>query len=436
MSSNLRQVTISTSRGSSRRIQRSQWLGLFVGLVVLCCLLPTGLMRFCVWRGTASLQSKDNASALRWLQRAEWLDDDRGEVKFQLAQANRRLGQYETAEKYLRRALQVRWDVTQVTRERWLIAAQTQQFDGVVDHWDDLLADPRDDVAEICNAFVVWCITRVRPQDALVVIAAWERDYPTDPQPHFLRGLIWDGVSQWTTAADEFRRAIELAPDRSDAHFHLAEDLVHLNRYQDAEEQFRLCLETDPSNCKAIAGRAKCLEKLGRGAEALEIVTSANVQHAHDPDVLQALADLELVGGKAAQAREHLEEVIRQRPESQGAHYALAMALQALGKSESAKKELAIVEESEKGLNRLATLCQQLVKHPDDVAIRYEWALLTWKYRSRREGAERLKSLLTQAPGHVQAHAALAQHYALLGDHRRAEYHRRQAASTETAHIP
>lgn len=423
-------MSVSTTKPSPRaRLVRWLLAASCAGALVL--LWQPAWIQFCVWRGKACLRDGGNAAAVRWLRGAARFAPEDGALDYLLARAYRRLDDFKPAEDCLRQAQRKHWKFGDVQREYWLIAAQSQQFKLMQAHWPELLSDPRDDGREIRNAFVAWCMARWRTQDALAVLATWQRDYPADARPHYWRGLIWEDANQWTDAVQELERAVELAPDRADARLHLAEDLLKLRRYEEAEKHFRHLLTSSRPSQKPILGRAKCLAKLGNATESIAILGAELRQRPDDLDVLQTLGEIELFAGKPAAAAQHLEPVARRRPASRPVRYALAQALQAVGKADAAKPHFAFVAEAEKAAPRLHALWQEVSKQPDNLALRFEYAMLVWQFRSREEGARELEILLMDAPDYVQAHAALDEHYRWLGDKRRAEQHRRQADNAE-----
>jgi len=79
----------------------------------------------------------------------------------------------------------------------------------------------------------------------LVALAADERN----PEVHQLQGrLVSQYQGQWESAGDEYRRAIELAPDSADMHEAYAEYLDDLGRFDAAMQEHRKAQALDPQN--------------------------------------------------------------------------------------------------------------------------------------------------------------------------------------------
>lgn len=412
-------------REHRRRLLR---LALF-GLLLLACLcaIPPATRKFCVWRGEAALAARNDSRAVTWLGRAGWLDAGNAQVHYLLARAYRRTRQFDKVQFQLQEAHRLGAGVKQLEREQWLTLAATGQFDPLRDHWAELFTDVGDDGPEIGNAYVLWCLSRFRLKDALRALAAWQQDFPTDPQPHYLHGLLHEALLNWDHAIREHKTALDLNPLRNDVRFHLAECHMHRLQVREAEETYRRCVERDPAHRDAAVGWAKALLKLGQAEQARQVLTRQLEVNSPSADILHTLGDLELMANRPAEAQKHLESACRQQPENPAIHYALGRALQALGNKEAAREHFAFVTASQKPLDQLSVKIERLVNRPDDVELRYDVAMTTWKYRSRPDGAKWFHSLLDYDPHHAKTHAALAEHYALLGDQTRAEHHRRLA---------
>lgn len=397
-------------------------------LMTAVFLLRPAVVELAVWRGRSCLEDRAHERGLSWLTWAEWLDGNHAEVQFLLAKANRRLGRFDILETHLKRAHELHWDVRQLEREQWIALAQTGQYAAVSRHWPELLTDAGADGPEICNAYVTECLGQFRLNDALRVLTAWEADFPADPQPHFLRGNVWDSLKKPTAAAEEFVRALELAPERTDIRQQLARSLMRQLRIAEAEEHLQRCLKADATNTAAAVARAICLQKLNRIDEARKLLQSQLRLHPDNLEALLVLGDLELAAGRPSEALRHLKRAVEIEPVDREIRFNLATALEAVGEKEAAAKEFAFVNEATKPMLRLSKLTEQLLTEPDNIELRYEIADITWKYKSHTDGARWFLSLLELAPAHGPTHRALAEHYRLLGDATRADYHQRQQA--------
>lgn len=76
-------------------------------------------------------------------------------------------------------------------------------------------------------------------QEARSLLAKSERSFPTYAFTHFAMGVLLAQEKQYDSAAAEFRRAIELDPRRTDAHYRLAGVLRAQGKTEQSEEELK-----------------------------------------------------------------------------------------------------------------------------------------------------------------------------------------------------
>jgi len=385
------------------------------------------LIQLSLWRGQVSLENRAHQRALSWLKVASFLNPHNAEVHFLLARTYRRLRRFDDVSRQLDQARKLGWDVALLKREQLIALAQTGQYAELKGHWSELFDTAGSDGPEISNAYVSGCISRLRLADALRVLNAWQADYPTDSQSYFLRGRLHEATLNWSDAARAYQQALQLAPSRIDARFHLAKSLMKLGRFQNAESHLRQVLREAPRHHKAPVVLATCLIKLRKTAEARDLLTLVLQKTPNRLEALKAMGKLELSAGRPKAALRYLKPAAKRHPEDCEVRYAYGKALRETGDEQAAREQFAFVDAAAKPLLQLKQLTKKLLKNPRNTEIRFQIATLTWKYKSHDEGAQWFLSLLAIDPNHKPTHAALARHYALLGDDKQAELHRRLA---------
>jgi serine/threonine-protein kinase len=104
--------------------------------------------------------------------------------------------------------------------------------------------------------------------------AAAERAIQLDPllaEAHDALGLVYARDGQWKESEKNFRRAIELDPNRSETHVNFAWSLLLvLDRVQEALAQMRVAEKNDPLSSDVQLGLANLLISAGRYDEAAE----------------------------------------------------------------------------------------------------------------------------------------------------------------------
>ena len=400
------------------------------GLVVLTAALlagPSLWVEAQIFYGRRALEARRAEQALRHLRSAQRWDPRNAEVQFLLARAQRRLGRFDLVRKHIQRAWTLGYPVESLQREQWLALAQSGQLSEAEPHLAALLRDPRGDGPAICEAFVDGYFATYRFDQAFLLLDAWQKDYPYDPQPYVFRGLFLEHVGQWAKAVEPYRKALKLDPQRSDVRLRLARTLMQLQEYDEAAEHFARCLKEDPDDPDVLAGWGRCLVRQGKSAEARRAFQRALEIDPEHFDARLALGQLALADGRNQTALKRLTEACRERPHDTEARYALAKVLQAEGQTEAAKSHFQFVADARAALARAQSLMERIRTKPDDFEARYQIGITLLKYDDPAHGVAWLKSVLELRPDHRPTHEALADHFAENGLHKLAERHRRLA---------
>ncbi len=414
--------------------RRKSWFRRTLSLVLLAVLAGVGswiCFEVSMWQGTACLESRDNEAASRWLavartlSRLPWNGGATAELHYQSARAFRRAGQFEDFLSELNGAEAAGWSAEALMRERLIAAAQTQQFEKVDGYWDTLLVEAGSDGPEICKAYTAFALNRLRLDVALRIIETWRRDYPNDPEPHYLLGLVHSTLRRFKESLPHFEQALALDAHHRDARYRLAKALMELLQFEAATTQLEMLNSDFPDDTEGRIALAECLVRTDNADRARKLL--GEVSETQEPEILAVLGGIELKLGDHAAAAGYLERAVEQQPENADLRYSYARALQVLGREDEAKEHFAFVDAAAKPLLNLNRPSNELVNQPENLQLRFEVGELSWKWKSRKEGARWLLSVLEQDPGHAAAHEILAEHFALLGDEQAAAFHRDQA---------
>ena len=164
---------------------------------------------------------------------------------------------------------------------------------------------------------------------------------PESAQAHMLAGEALDAMKQTPEAIVEFQAAEKAAPTEPNVHFGLGYLLWKEHRYQEAEGEFKLEIENEPTHAAALAYLGDTEMKLEHTAEG-----EADLRRAlHQPGAIEmAWLDLGIVladEGKNDEAAQDFEQAIQMDPNGVDAHWRLARLYQSMGKTEEAKAEFA-----------------------------------------------------------------------------------------------
>ena len=160
----------------------------------------------------------------------------------------------------------------------------------------------------------------------------WQTAYPADAQCYMFRGLFFENRSDPSTAVAEYRTAVELAGERTDVRLRLAQVLKKTNQYDEAIEQFGICLDEDTTHPEVMTGLGQCYHLQGQIDEARRMFEKVLDL---EPDYFAArlaLGHLEETAGRPDIALRWLRPACRRRPSDTEARYSLALSLQVVGR--------------------------------------------------------------------------------------------------------
>jgi tetratricopeptide (TPR) repeat protein len=336
-------------------------------------------------RAKRYLLAQQNEQALRELRLALQLDSDRAETHFLLARTHRRLGNLAKVPTLLRRAVKLGGPPERAQRETWLLLAQSGRLREAEPHLANLLMDPRDDGPDICEAFVQGYFANLRVDEALQLLDVWQKQYPDDAKPHFMRAYLLDALSLFPEAVAAYR------------------------------EGLKRCLDQSPDNCEAAAIWATCLFERDEIEKAQQVLEPLLGEGIDDFQARKLAGQIALAEGRFEDALPHLLAAVGQRPYDTTARYALAKALQGVGRTEDAQPHLAYVDSAKEPLDRLTQQLNLAVEQPRNVELRFEIATTLLKYGSQDDAARWLQSVLQLEPDHQGAREALADLYQKRG---------------------
>jgi tetratricopeptide (TPR) repeat protein len=382
------------------------------------------LLRWHHYRAGQFLRAGQNQRAFEELQRALWLVPDGAEAHLLLAKTLRREGELEAVHALLRRAQVLGSDPDRVQRETWLLWAQSGRLEEAEPHLASLLMDPGDDGPDICHAYVLGYFAGFRFQQASELLDAWEKQYPQDAQPYFMRGYLMAALQRKRDSAAAYRQGLEIAPHETAMRCRLADVLIETHELDEAGEHLRQCLEEDPQDPDILLSWATWLFARGDAEQACAVLEQLLGIAPGQFEGQRLLGEVELSRGRYREALRCLEPAAKQRPYDRKCRYLLGRALVALGRDVEAKPHLDYSSEAGRAILRMEDQVPTLVSRPDDAQLRYEIGTTLLKYGSPDDGVKWLQTVLRLQPDHPGAHQALAAYYEARGDRQRALPHR------------
>jgi predicted Zn-dependent protease len=374
-----------------------------------------------------ALQRNDPAAARSCLDRclARWPDEPRALLL--AARAARRSDACADAERFLA-AFENVSGPTPASRLEWaLLGAQQGDLIGVEQRLQALVSQDGPEAPEVVEALAKGYAVTFRTPEALVLLH-WLLDRSPDHVPALLlRGKLLDYQRQSDAAAEDLRRAVELAPDNPAAHAELAGVLNHLGRTREAIYHYELARRSRPADPAVLLGLARALAD---DAEVDEAEHRLDDLLAAEPDAADALVErgrLTHRQGHEAEAEPFLARAVRVAPWHRAGQRIYLAVLNDLGRKEEASRVEAKLAEltAEDGLGGRLKL--RAHDSPDNAAVR--WELWQWSVRNGQaeEGFAWLAQLLRLNPQHPQTQRAMADHFEHAGQPLRAAQHRAAA---------
>ncbi len=180
---------------------------------------------------------------------------------------------------------------------------------------------------------------------------------PGDALPHFELGFAYSGLKKNEEAIAEYRRAISLDPKLAPAQLNLGLELLDSDPLS-AAESFRRAVELLPGQARPLYLLGQALEHGGKRSEAIQQYHAALALTPKDDAILFALSRALLADGQFGPAEANFRQFLLLKPESAAAQ---------LGLSESLLRQ-------QKTAAAADALAQYVQKVPDDAHARFELA--------------------------------------------------------------
>jgi tetratricopeptide (TPR) repeat protein len=350
----------------------------------------------------------------------------RGSVHLLAARAARRACLYEEAAQHLEEAQRLLGASEDVLLEWALLRAVSGHLDHEVEKF--LWSRLRNSAAQgplICEALAEGCLRTYRLRAAQLCLQAWLEDQPDNVQALWLRAAYWHAVHEFHKAAADYRRVVELDPERREAHGQLARCLLDLGQYPEALPHLEEACRRQPDDPNVRVFLARCLAELGHKDQAQQILDGVLSEHPKHGLALRQRGQQALREGQLAEAERWLQQALRVLPYDYEANSSLLECLQQQGESAKAQAQQERVEQLKKLLQRVREIsAEQLPARPHDPALHCELGKLLLDLGRTDIGLNWLRSALEQNPRCRPAHAALAEYFQRQGDPDKAAYHR------------
>jgi tetratricopeptide (TPR) repeat protein len=172
-------------------------------------------------------------------------------------------------------------------------------------------------------------------------------------------------------ALPAYEQTLWLDPGQRNVRFELAETLVEMGRYREAEEQLAACRGGVPEPDRS-ALLIHCLQAEGDLERSRALLDASLVEFPDHPGLLAYRARVDLSEGRPARALQGFDRVLAIDPFRAQAVYQRGLANLRLGRTAEAKRDRARAAELNTLVADMDRLNREAGKRPDDPEIRYQ----------------------------------------------------------------
>jgi tetratricopeptide (TPR) repeat protein len=402
-----------------------------IAFVAFVLLVGIGVPYLWAWHHRAAaeraLQHYHNDEARAHLADCLWLWPNDPQALLLAARAARRAGEFDEAEEHLRVCERVLPQERAVVLEWSLWRAATGNFQIEVEEFLMQQAAREPAVAPLIWEALIQGFLRVyRAREAFMLAERWLQREPDNVQAHYLRGEVYQKMRQLPKAVPDYRRVIELDPERDDARKWLAAGLIFAGHYSEAVMHLDQLRRRKPDNAELMVLQARALKGLSQLSQARGLLDAVLAKQPDHAGALRARGELELAE-HPAEAEMWLRKAARIAPLDYQTQFLLLQSVNQQGRTEDAKKVHAVVEDLKDLEARLGELISgKLATNPRDPAVHVEMGKLLLNLGHTAPALAWLHSALQIDAAFRPAHAALAEYYRNT-DKEKAAFHQQRA---------
>jgi tetratricopeptide (TPR) repeat protein len=326
------------------------------------------------------------------------------------ARAARQLEDYDEAEEHLRQAQHEQQQPSEEVLLEWALHRATLGDLELTESYLLPLTDEDSEVAFLAYEALAQGYQRTyRLSQVRLLLDLWLKRRPDDVRALLLRGRLWKQTDGWLQAMPDYRRVLELDPEREEAQRGLASCLTEIAYWNEAVPYLEELHQRHPADLEVRVNLARCWGQLGRKQQAQQMLQAVLEERPEHPLALHCLGEIFLQGQQPAEAEIWLRRAIRAAPHDYKAHWFLYRALQQQGKTAEAERQLDRTERLELRLQRLHKIAhQELGARSHDAVVQAELGVLLLDLGFEEAGRNWLLSALRRDPQCRPAQEALA----------------------------
>jgi tetratricopeptide (TPR) repeat protein len=426
-------TSVATSQTSAAPAIGRRWRRWFLAGTVLVLLVAWLAGRqLWAWQhfrdARQALQRHDFPDALDHFERCLRVWPGSFAVQIEAARAARRGNQLERCEEHL--SVCEKHGVTPETAlERALLRAQEGDLSEVELPLQQLIQERSPEAVLIIEALVRGYMQVLRLGHAMAALEDLLQRDPDHQLAHYWRGKLLEESERLADAVVEYRRAVEIDPQRTDFRLRLAQAQLRMGNARDAWPHFAVLLKQTPSDPNVLLASARCQRQFGDFRQAhLYLKTLLDER----PDHAEGWAERGRIANDQGNTRETLR-CLRRAFELNLRDYTIGFALfnELNGQGEKAEANVIWerIERLKRAEERFRELLVQFGKDGRNVAVRHELGTICLRNENENTAIRWFNSVLQLDPAYRPTHEILADYYQRRGNAAAAAYHRERAES-------
>jgi tetratricopeptide (TPR) repeat protein len=414
-SSNNDAPSAAAAKTSSSTVNTNRATRLVLITVILTALLVGGLYYASTYplsTAKANLLNHKLEIAQEWITFAQKIPFvKKSEIHFLTARLERHKGDYRQMSKYLDLAQQAGYDPEMIARENILASAQSADLNKVRPQLAKLLEDPRGDVREICEAYVIGFLQFQLNDSALQLVRGWQQDFPSDARPHYLEGIIQKSINNFKESEQCFLTALKVDPTYYAAAMDMAEVLLELKNTKRALAYLKLAQKDPLLLIDSYVAQAHCYRMLGQTGRAEKILRIVLRKIPDHNAASNELGRILVVDRRYAEAILLLQPIVDNDELLTDPRQSLAMALRGVGRLEEAQVHFDTVEDIKYNLATANQIVETIGSGPESIDDRLTVAELFWNYGSEQDAMIWMRTAYQLNPKHLPTLEFMLKYY-------------------------
>jgi predicted Zn-dependent protease len=285
--------------------------------------------------GVLYFNQHDFGNAAAILKRGLELNPDMPTATAMLGMSYVQLGSEEKAEPLLRKTLKSDPQNDQVEMMLARVLINQGKLDEAASHLNNFLARNPE------NQEAWYMLGKAHLQMSENALKKINEIDPNSVVAHEVAGEIDESMHNYDLALVEYKKAVDMDPQRPGTHMHMGDAYWYISKWQSAQTEFKAELANDPNNCVARWKLANSmLEADDSGEEAL---SQLNRSLEHCPKLMQARVDRARALVRLGRQPEALPDLLtaeKDSPSEPTIHFLLANVYRSQGKSAEAQEEM------------------------------------------------------------------------------------------------